>query len=309
MDKFRILAVDDDPQTQLILSAHLWEEYEGFSAGNGLDALLQLDRIQPDIVIVDVLMPVMNGLEFVRRLRSYPRFEKTIVIFLSARDQDSAIRDGYKSGADVYITKPFDPETIRILIRNLIEDTGLLPSPKTCTAAEIAEFQRARSAQNAPASPSRGRTPAPPRPRVLIVDDDPVVRELLAASCEPEFEVLLARNGLEALDQAYLNKPDLFIIDWMLPRVSGAQVVRVLQSTLEFLRAPIFFISAHAAGDELGCVERLQVAEFFAKPLDPDALLASMRRAVSDPGFRIRAERPALPRKQERAGAPPPPGA
>lgn len=295
MNPYRVLIVDDEPETSLILSSYLTGEYESFVAGNGLDALLQIDQIEPDVVIVDVVMPVMSGLEFVRRLRSLPRFERTLVVFLSARDQDQSIRDGYETGADVYLTKPFDPETVRILLRNLIEDTGLEPGRKAYTLAELSEYRMSRkSFPQAEEGEGRSAT-SPAVSRILIVDDDPVILQLLAPALRPEFEVMTASDGLEALDLAYLYKPDMFLIDWVLPRVSGVQMVRVLQSTLEFLNAPMFIISARSGEKDRNYVDKLQVAEFFAKPLDPERILAALRGVARRPEYRVRRHRPALP--------------
>lgn len=292
MEKYRVLIVDDDSETSVILSNYLAQEYETFVAGNGLDALLRIDQIEPDILIVDVMMPAMSGLEFVRRLRSFPRFERTLVVFLSAKDQDEEIRDGYAMGADVYLTKPFDPETVRILLRNLIEDTGTRHSPKAYDCRELEEFQLSRRSFPQAHKPAAIATGGPAIPRVLIVDDDPVILDLLSAACRPDFEVVTARNGLEALDAAYLFKPDLFVIDWVLPRVSGAQIVRVLQSTLEFKGAPVLIVSAYSKQQTLNYLKEFPISGFFAKPLDPDEITAALREDAARPEFRIHRHRP-----------------
>lgn len=295
MDRYRVLIVDDDPETSLILANFLSDEYEAFVSENGLDALLQVDQVEPDIVIADVMMPIMCGLEFVRRLRSLERFSGTLVVFLSARKEDREIREGYETGADVYLTKPFDPETVRILLRNLIEDTGRARSRKAYSFRELSEFQLARrsfpqleAGRDVPGSAS-------PIPRVLVVDDDPLIVELLASACRPDFDVLKARDGLEALDLAYVFKPDLFIIDWMLPRVSGAQLVRVFQNTLEFLHAPIYMISARTGQRDIDYLNHLRVAGIFTKPVDPEEIVSALREATTRPEFRVHRHRPEIP--------------
>lgn len=295
MAKYRLLIVDDDPETSLILSAWLAEEYESFVAGNGLDALLQIAKIEPDLMIVDVMMPVMDGFELLRRIRSTPGFEKTVVVFLTAKDSDQSIRKGYETGADVYLTKPFDPDMVRILLRNLIEDTELRPRPKAFTAEDLARFQMSRQSV-AHGLEGNGEAQVPDtRPRVLIVDDDPVILEFLSMLCCPEFQVLTATDGLEAIDQAYSFKPDLFVIDRLLPRVSGEQVVRLLQATPEFQTTPIVLISARPERKGEAFVEKLGVEEFMIKPLDPERLLTRLREIVAAPDFCVRRSRPSLP--------------
>lgn len=295
MDTYRVLIVDDDPETSLILANFLSDDYETFVAGNGLDALLQIDQIEPDILIVDVVMPVMSGLDFVRRMRSFPRFDKTLVVFLSARDQDQQIRDGYATGADVYLTKPFDPETVRILLRNLIEDTGRECLPKAYSGDELNEIRLGRRSFPQMETTKTATATSPQIPRVLVVDDDPLILELLASACRPDFEVLTAGDGLEGLDLACVFKPDLFVIDWMLPRVSGAQLVRVFQNTLDFLHAPVFMVSARTALKDRRYLEKLRVSGVFSKPLDPDEIASVLREKAAEPGFRIHRHRPEIP--------------
>lgn len=295
MERYRVLIVDDDAETSLILASFLADEYESFLADNGLDALLQMDQVEPDIVIVDVVMPVMSGLDFVRRLRSFQRFENTLIVFLSAKDEDQHIRDGYETGADIYLTKPFDPETVRILLRNLIEDTGRTYHPKAYTCEELSEIRLGKRSfpHLDPQKTLRSSTSCVPR--VLMVDDDPLILELLASACREEFEVLTARDGLEGLDLACLYKPDMFVIDWMLPRVSGAQLVRVFQNTLEFLRSPIYMISARTTQRDRSYLEKLPIERLFTKPLDPEEIAATLREAAAEPAFRIHRHRPELP--------------
>lgn len=104
----KILVVDDSPDTVQIVSTIL--EGKGFSvvkAFSAMDALSQVEKGVPDLVILDIMMPKMNGLEVLEKLRGSVETGSVPVILLTAKNQDEDVLQGYKLGADYYITKPF----------------------------------------------------------------------------------------------------------------------------------------------------------------------------------------------------------
>ncbi|MCC6628589.1 MAG: response regulator transcription factor [Chloroflexi bacterium] len=110
MRKQLVLVVDDEAPIQRFLRAEL--EAQGFRvllAGNGVDALQHLEDDRPDLVLLDVMMPEMDGFETLRRLRQH---SPVPVIMLTARGSDTDKVRGLQSGADDYITKPFNPEEL-----------------------------------------------------------------------------------------------------------------------------------------------------------------------------------------------------
>ncbi|MCB0507947.1 MAG: response regulator transcription factor [Bacteroidetes bacterium] len=114
---FKILVVDDEPDILEFLSYNL--EKEGFAvetAENGKQALEKAKKNQPDIVLLDVMMPEMDGIEACRTMREMPQFENTIIAFLTARTEDYSQIAGFETGADDYISKPIKP---RVLVSRL----------------------------------------------------------------------------------------------------------------------------------------------------------------------------------------------
>lgn len=114
---FKILVVDDEPDILEFLSYNL--EKEGFlveTAENGKQALEKAKKNQPDIVLLDVMMPEMDGIETCRTMREMPQFEHTIIAFLTARTEDYSQIAGFETGADDYISKPIKP---RVLVSRL----------------------------------------------------------------------------------------------------------------------------------------------------------------------------------------------
>jgi len=106
MDR-RVLVVDDNVETVKVIQEAL--ERAGFSvvsAQNGAECLVAVDERQPDLVILDVHMPVLNGLDALRLLRQRPDMDDLPVIILSGKDEYTDVRAGWGAGADLYLTKP-----------------------------------------------------------------------------------------------------------------------------------------------------------------------------------------------------------
>jgi len=105
-----VLVVDDDPVIQKLLQVNF--EMEGYSvitAGDGEEGLAKAQAEHPDAVVLDVMMPKMDGLEVARRLKSDPDTQGIPIILLSAKAQQADIQAGTATGAEEYLTKPFDP--------------------------------------------------------------------------------------------------------------------------------------------------------------------------------------------------------
>ena len=118
----RILVVDDDPMIVRLLRLNLeMEGYEVTSATNGREAIESVAGQRPDLVVMDVMMPIMNGLEATARLKKDESTADIPVIVLSAKAQDMDVAHGKGAGADDYVTKPFDPEDLLQVIGRLLK--------------------------------------------------------------------------------------------------------------------------------------------------------------------------------------------
>jgi DNA-binding response OmpR family regulator len=105
----RILVADDDSDIVDLLRMNLAARgYEVTTAGNGEEAWASASESPPDLVVLDVMMPKMDGLEVLAKLRAEPRTRDLPVVMLTARSSDTDVWHGWEAGADYYITKPFD---------------------------------------------------------------------------------------------------------------------------------------------------------------------------------------------------------
>ena len=126
-DKKKILVVDDEPDIRELIAYNLSKEgYEVTIAADGKEAVEQAKKQHPDLVLLDMMMPVMDGIAVCRTLRRLPQFKDTFIVFLTARSEETAELGGFEAGADDYITKPIKPRILlsrisAILRRNVTE--------------------------------------------------------------------------------------------------------------------------------------------------------------------------------------------
>jgi two-component system alkaline phosphatase synthesis response regulator PhoP len=128
----KILIADDEPDILEIIQYNLQNEgYEVATAKNGNEAIDQAKRFNPDLIILDIMMPGKNGIEVCNILRMQPVFKETLIIFLTALSDEGTEVKGLETGADDYLTKPVSPKVlvskVNALFRRLNkEDTGIL---------------------------------------------------------------------------------------------------------------------------------------------------------------------------------------
>ncbi len=121
MNPAKILLVDDEPDILEILKYNLRKEgYEVATAGNGEEGLRRAEEFQPDLIILDIMMPVMDGVEVCRQLRAKPEFKHTIITFLTAREEDYSQIAALDTGGDDYITKPIRPRVLMSRVKALL---------------------------------------------------------------------------------------------------------------------------------------------------------------------------------------------
>jgi two-component system, OmpR family, alkaline phosphatase synthesis response regulator PhoP len=137
MSKQKVLLVDDEPDILEMIGFNLEKEgYEVFTAPNGRKAMEIARAQRPDLVLLDVMMPEMDGMETCRELREDPNLKDVLIAFLTARNEDYSQIAGFDAGADDYISKPIKPRVLisrvkALLRRNLPLETESQPKPLT----------------------------------------------------------------------------------------------------------------------------------------------------------------------------------
>ena len=118
----RLLIVDDEPNLLRAVEACLRAEgFEVVTARSGRDALVSIAQTVPDLVVSDIRMPGMNGFELAQHLRASSRTMLVPVVFLTAKDETADRIEGFRSGVDAYLTKPFEPDELVAVIESILE--------------------------------------------------------------------------------------------------------------------------------------------------------------------------------------------
>lgn len=117
----RILIVDDEPNIVISLEYLMKREgYETAVAADGEAAIASLSEKPPDLVVLDVMLPKLNGFEVCRQIRADPRWRGVRVLMLTARGRDTEVAKGLGVGADAYVTKPFSTKDLVALVKHLL---------------------------------------------------------------------------------------------------------------------------------------------------------------------------------------------
>jgi phosphoserine phosphatase RsbU/P len=278
----RVLLVDDDASLLLFMEKVFQREgYTVVKAQDGGSALRELESNLPDLIITDVMMPGMDGLELCRRVRAEDRWETIPFIFASVRDTADDRIAGLELGADDYVTKPLDPRELIAKARTLIARTriyrerlqGVSPNAAnqdTHTADASSESQ----VQNT------GTLDIPATPSVLVVDDDAPMRMLMQIKLRTAgFDVRVAANGEEALREIEESAPNAIISDVSMPVMDGIALRQELLKT-PHADIPFLFVTAKNDAEDVLTGLRLGVVDHIAKPVDTEILVQKTRNLI-----------------------------
>jgi DNA-binding response OmpR family regulator len=304
MGKWRVLVVDDDQDIRDLVRSSLEPGYEVVEARDGLDALEKLDRAEPDFVVLDIMMPLMDGIQTCEAIRRSRKYRDITVLFLSALAGQQDIRRGYDAGANLYLTKPFDPARLKRNIDVFFEKKAAQPQkPKTFTLHELEELESggpeviSRSqpvaavnvAERAPvpAAPAAASPASLLKPRILVVDDEPGICALAMQALHEKFEVFCAADGMDAISKITSYQPDLILIDTMMPRMSGYQLCQSLRHNARFAHTPIILASAKHSQKDRDYSMKIGANYFLQKPYTAIEVAHAAMEMTHRPDFRV----------------------
>lgn len=134
----KVLLVDDEPDILELLKYNLEREgYQVSTATNGKDAIKNAKSVRPDLIVLDIMMPGMDGVEVCNQLRNMPDMKHTLITFLTARGEDYSQIAGFEAGADDYITKPVRPKVFVSKVKALLKRSGDRPMGQVMEANGI----------------------------------------------------------------------------------------------------------------------------------------------------------------------------
>ena len=246
-----ILIVDDDPDILEGITAVLETgPYRLATAKDGLDCMEKIRNEPPDLLILDMLMPRMDGFAVIRELRSDPEFAGLPIIILTTVIEDAAYRryeleTGLAMDVAAYIEKPSPPDELLRCVSAIVD-----------------------------------------QPYIIVADDDPDILEGVKTVLESEpYTIATARDGKQCLEMVQKRKPDLLILDLLMPRMDGFAVIRELQSDPAYADLTIMILTtvvedASRRRYELETGHDMKVLAYIQKPVAPDQLLHVVSEAM-----------------------------
>ncbi|MFN3509314.1 MAG: PleD family two-component system response regulator [Allorhizobium sp.] len=263
----RILVVDDIPANVKLLEARLMAEYfDVLTASNGRDALDICDRTQVDVILLDIMMPEMDGFEVCERLKSNPRTADIPVVMVTALDQPSDRVRGLKAGADDFLTKPVNDLQLISRVKSLVRLKTLTDelrvrhdTTRQAGIDDMLKLQDGRLEEQA---------------QVLLVDSRGASQERIIKALKPIAEVSAMSDPQAAVFEAAENAFDLVIVNGNLEDYDPLRLCSQIRSLERTRFIPILLITEQ--GDEQMIIRALDlgVNDYIVRPLDPNELIA-----------------------------------
>lgn len=252
--KKTILIIDDVKLFQLFLKYTLSSsEYELIFAERGKEGLDIIMKKDIDLLIVDVELPDISGLEVVEKVRALNRDMESVVqmkdlpvIVVTAYPTEKARIQAERLGVSAFLTKPFEKETIRKIVRQVLEGSYKVSSK---------------------------------RKLILCVDSEPRVQKFYQRIFgAAELDVVCASNGLEALESVEYRNPDLILTELNLPEMSGLEFLQALKETNRNI--PTIVVSSVTDKESINKAKELGVREYLTKPFQLDKLKSIVREIL-----------------------------
>jgi two-component system cell cycle response regulator len=269
----RVLIVDDVPANLKLLESRLSAEYfDTMTASNGTEALSMCERAECDVVLLDVMMPDMDGFEVCRRLKTGVSTQHVPVIIVTALDQPSDRVRGLEAGADDFLTKPvFDIELIA-RVRSLSR-LKLMTDELRMRAVTSRDFSVATEERDAIADTGQGG-------RILVVDDHPASSERIAGVLAKAHSIAIEPEPQQALFRAAEGDYDLLIVSLGLEHFDGLRLCSQVRSLDRTRNTPILAIAEADNNARLIRGLELGVNDFLRRPIDKNELMARVRTQI-----------------------------
>jgi CheY-like chemotaxis protein len=252
-----ILIVEDDPINRILLSTCLEEEgYTTRTAENGKQALDMLHIEHFDLVLLDLLMPEMDGFEVLKWIKARPDLRNLLVIIVSAEEDMKSIVRCIEMGANDYLPQPWEPTLLKTRVKTIL-------------------------------AMKRFYELAPCKGKILVIDDDLLTRKVLSASLiEEGYTVATAENGRVGLQMVREKPFDTVLLDLLMPEIDGFDVLKIIKADVRIRHLPVIVISGE---EDLAGITRcisIGAEDYMQKPFDPVLLRARVSACVEKKRFR-----------------------
>ncbi|MCO5093097.1 PleD family two-component system response regulator [Bosea sp. (in: a-proteobacteria)] len=269
----RVLVVDDIPANVKLLEAKLSAEYFGVvTATNGRDAIALCERGEADIVLLDVMMPGMNGFEVCRRLKGAPATAHIPVVMVTTLDQPRDRLQGLDAGADDFLTKPLDDTALFARVRSLARLKAMTDELRSRAVAS------ARLGIADPLATAAAETGL--NGRILVVEDRPHAAERLQSALCAFHAVEIESDAQQAVMRAAEGGFDAVVISLDLQGQDGLRLCSQLRSLERTRNVSVLMMGEAEDRDRILRGLEIGAHDFLVRPIDRNELLARVRTQV-----------------------------
>lgn len=269
----RILVVDDIRTNIKVLEAKLTSEYyEVISASNGPEALEAAVIQKPDLILLDVMMPGMDGFEVCRRLKANPDTAHVPVIMVTALGDPEDRVQGLSAGADDFLTKPVDDTAMFARVRSLLRVKLMLDELR------MRERTSASLGVITPPVPSLHEDYA--AAQILLVEDNPRDQVRLQRMIEGQFRTEMTADGMDALNRARQVEYDSVVVSLSLQNPDGLRLCSQFRTTEETRNVPILLLVGPDDQKQLVKGLEIGVTDYVVRPIDRNEFIARLRAQV-----------------------------
>ena len=266
----RILVVDDQPLNVKLLEAKLTAEYyDVVTAADGVEALEKAADVRPDIILLDVMMPGMNGYEVCKRLKNDPELDHIPVVMVTALDASRDRIRGIEAGADDFLTKPINDVALFARVRSLLRMKLALDELRLRDNVSLQLGELGTSDKDDDGAVGR----------ILVVENNPFDRKLIESELAEEYSLTSVTSSEDAL-AALIEPYQLIIVSVDLGEDDGLRVCSQIRSRDATRNTPLLMLIEEGDDHHLAKGLDLGVNDYLYKPLDKHELIARTRNQI-----------------------------
>lgn len=267
----QILVVDDVPANIKLLEAKLASEYyDVITAKDGFEALAQAQENKPDLILLDVMMPGMDGFETCKKLKENPDLSHIPVVMVTALSEQSDRVRGLESGADDFLTKPINDMALFARVKSLIRIKVLLDELRM---RDQTRSQLGIAAENTFVSDVRNS-------KILLVDDDPVQAKILVGKLAEDYQVDWLEEPSGALDKAAAGGYDAIIVSTLLTDTDGLRLATQMKGRDEIRHVPVLMLVDEDDTKNMLKGLEMGINDYLRVPVDKNEMAARIKTQI-----------------------------
>lgn len=278
----RVLVVDDILPNVKLLEAKLTSEYyEVLTATSGEEALKSVEEDSPDLVLLDVMMPGMDGFEVCKRIKENPALAHIPVVMVTALTDSTDRVRGLEAGADDFLSKPVNDTALMARVRSLVRLKMAVDEwrMRENTASQLGIVENKANVMSEPVEHAH----------VLVIEDQDFETEKIVSTLETDHDhCIVCDSGLKAMEEISKHDLDLIIVSLNLKNEDGLRLCSHLKSNERTRSVPILMVSNEDDLDRIAHGLEIGAHDYILRPIDRNELLARARTQIRRRRFQDR---------------------